>query len=63
METKDFLSHQQAVSLIKAVGPKRTVLLMGENGIGKTSVHATLCQDPDFDGPHQDQAHRLHAVV
>lgn len=49
MDTKDFLSHKQAVNLIKAVGPKRTVLLMGENGVGKTSVHATLCADPMFD--------------
>jgi len=49
MDYRQFLSHKQAVDLIKAVGPKRTVLLMGENGIGKTSVHATLCADPDFD--------------
>jgi hypothetical protein len=48
MNQRDFLSHNQVVSLIKAVGDKRTVLIMGENGIGKTSVHRTLCADPDF---------------
>ncbi len=49
MDTKEFLSHQQVVDLVKNVGPKRTVLLQGENGCGKTSVHATLCADPHFD--------------
>ena len=48
MNQRDFLSHNQVVSLIKAVGDKRTVLIMGENGIGKTSVHRTLSADPDF---------------
>ena len=48
MNQRDFLSHSQVVSLIKAVGHERTVLIMGENGIGKTSVHRTLCADPDF---------------
>jgi hypothetical protein len=42
MNQRDFLSHNQVVSLIKAVGDKRTVLIMGENGIGKTSVHRTF---------------------
>jgi hypothetical protein len=50
MNTSDFLSHKQVVSLIKAVGSKRTVLIMGENGIGKTAVWHTLARDPDFDG-------------
>jgi hypothetical protein len=49
MNTSDFLSHKQVANLIKAVGAKRTVVIMGENGVGKTSVHATLCQDPQFD--------------
>jgi len=49
MNTQDFLSHKQIVELIKAVGSKRTVLVMGENGIGKTSIHADLAQDSAFD--------------
>jgi hypothetical protein len=49
MNTQDFLSHQQIVDLIKAIGHKRTVLVMGENGIGKTSIHADLCTDAKFD--------------
>jgi septin family protein len=44
----DFLSFKQVVSLVKAIGHKRTILIMGENGIGKTSVHKALCADPDF---------------
>jgi hypothetical protein len=44
----DFLSFKQIVNLIKGVGHKRTVLVMGENGIGKTSIHKALCADPDF---------------
>lgn len=49
MDTQEFLSHKQCVDLVKAIGPKRTVLIMGENGIGKTNIHADLCQDPAFD--------------
>jgi type IV secretory pathway ATPase VirB11/archaellum biosynthesis ATPase len=48
MTKSDFLSFKQVVSLVKAVGHKRTILIMGENGIGKTSVHKALCADPDF---------------
>lgn len=49
MNTNDFLSHKQVADLIKAVGDKRTVIVMGENGIGKTALHNTLCQDAKFD--------------
>ncbi len=49
MNTNEFLSHKQVVDLIKAVGHKRTVIVMGENGIGKTALHNTLCQDQHFD--------------
>lgn len=49
MNHNSFLSHQQVVDLIKNVGPKRTVLVLGENGIGKTALYYTLSQDPDFD--------------
>jgi hypothetical protein len=49
MNTQDFLSHKQIVELIKAVGSKRTVLVMGENGIGKTSIHNDLAQDSAFE--------------
>jgi len=48
MHYKDFLSFDQTVNLIKHVGGKRTVLVMGENGIGKTSLHKALSADPDF---------------
>ena len=49
MNHNSFLSHQQVANFIKNVGPKRTVLVLGENGIGKTSLYHTLAQDPDFD--------------
>jgi len=49
MNTNEFLSHKQVVDLIKAVGHKRTVIVMGENGIGKTALHNTLGQDQHFD--------------
>ena len=49
MNTSDFLSHKQVADLIKAVGAKRTVLIMGENGVGKTAIHHTVSQDPKFD--------------
>lgn len=49
MNTQDFLSHDQTADLIKNVGPERTVIVMGENGCGKTSLHATLSRDPHFD--------------
>ena len=49
MNHNSFLSHQQVANFIKNVGPKRTVLILGENGIGKSSLYHTLAQDPDFD--------------
>jgi hypothetical protein len=49
MNTNDFLSHKQVVDLIKAVGDTRTVIVMGENGIGKTALHHSLSQDQQFD--------------
>jgi len=48
-KTNTFLNHQQIANFIKNVGGKRTVLIFGENGIGKTAIHSHLCQDPDFD--------------
>lgn len=33
-----FLNHRQVLSLICAVGHKRTVIVQGENGIGKTAL-------------------------
>lgn len=48
-KTHTFLNHQQVSDLIKSVGHKRTVVIFGENGIGKTSVHGHLCQDDKFD--------------
>lgn len=42
------LSSKQITALIKAVGPQRTVIVEGEFGIGKTSIHHALCRDPHF---------------
>lgn len=44
------LSHSQVLSLIKSVGHKRTVIVRGENGVGKTSIQYELRQDPRFLG-------------
>lgn len=49
MDANTFLSHKQVADLIKSVGATRTVLVMGENGTGKTSLHSTLSNDPHFD--------------
>lgn len=43
-----FLSAEQIVNAIKAVGDKRTILISGENGIGKTAVFHTLRADPAY---------------
>ncbi|CAB4241114.1 hypothetical protein UFOVP228_32 [uncultured Caudovirales phage] len=45
-----FLSHRQVSALIKAVGHKRTVLVEGEAGSGKTSMHHAMAKDPAFRG-------------
>lgn len=42
------LNSKQIVSLIKSVGAERTVLIEGEAGIGKTSIHYALSADPAF---------------
>jgi len=46
------LNHKQVVSLIKAVGAKRTVLVEGEAGIGKTAMLYEFRRDPAFAGYH-----------
>ena len=43
-----FLSASQVVSLIAAVGDKRTVIVEGENGIGKTALFHMLRKLPKF---------------
>ena len=43
-----YLTHLQVVSLIAAVGHKRTVIVEGENGIGKTALFHTLRKLPKF---------------
>jgi hypothetical protein len=48
MKATEYLSAPQIVSLIKAVGHKRTVLVQGENGIGKTHLWRMLAEDPHF---------------
>lgn len=44
------LSSKQVTSLIKAVGKQATVLVEGEAGSGKTSMHYALAADPMFKG-------------
>ena len=43
-----FLSASQVVSLVAAVGDKRTVIVEGENGIGKTALFHALRKLPKF---------------
>ena len=45
-----FLSSRQVSSLIKGIGAKRTVLVEGEAGSGKTSIQYALAKDPAFKG-------------
>lgn len=42
------LSFNQVLNLIAAVGDKRTVIVEGENGIGKTALFHALKQHPKF---------------
>ena len=42
------LSHSEVAETIRAVGDKRTVIVLGENGSSKSSVQHTLRQDPYF---------------
>jgi hypothetical protein len=42
------LSFTQTVNLIKRVGHKRTIIVQGENGIGKTGLFHFLAKDPFF---------------
>lgn len=42
------LSFKQTANLIKNVGHKRTVIVQGENGIGKTALFHALARDPQF---------------
>ena len=53
MNAQEFLSFNQTLDLIKAVGHQRTVLVMGENGVGKTSLHKAMCTQSDFDDFHK----------
>jgi len=43
-----FLNHAQVLSLVAAVGHKRTVIVEGENGIGKTALFHALKRMPKF---------------
>jgi len=43
-----FLSASQVVSLVAAIGDKRTVIVEGENGIGKTALFHALRKLPKF---------------
>jgi hypothetical protein len=45
---RNFLSFKQVANLIATVGDKRTVIIEGENGIGKTALHHYLKTLPQF---------------
>lgn len=42
------LNHRQVAALIKAVGHKRTVIVQGDMGIGKTALQNEFRKDPFF---------------
>lgn len=42
------LSFKQVASAVKAFGTERTVIIQGENGVGKTGVFHALEKDPAF---------------
>lgn len=42
------LNSSQVVNAIKNVGHKRTIIIQGENGVGKSAVFHTLRKDPQF---------------
>jgi hypothetical protein len=42
------LSFKQVSQLVKAIGHKRTIIVEGENGIGKTGLFYALANDPHF---------------
>jgi len=42
------LNSLQVANAIKKIGHKRTVIVRGENGIGKTGIFHTLVRDPQF---------------
>ena len=46
----NMLSFSQTLALIKAVGHKRTIIVEGENGVGKSALYHALANDPMFDG-------------
>ena len=45
---QNFLSTQQVLNLIATIGHKRTVIVEGENGIGKTALFHQLKRMPQF---------------
>jgi hypothetical protein len=42
------LSFNETLALIKAIGPEVTVIVQGENGVGKTALARALAQMPEF---------------
>jgi len=42
------LSFEETLSLIKTVGKRRTIIVQGENGVGKTALHRALSAQPEF---------------
>jgi hypothetical protein len=56
MNINSFLTFTQVMNLIVAVGKRRTVIVEGPNGIGKTAVFYALSRLPQFQ-------HYKHALV
>lgn len=46
--TQLVLTFNECLDLIENVGPKRTIIVEGENGVGKTALHRALCRRPAF---------------
>jgi len=44
------LGFNEVADLIEHVGPTRTVIVEGENGVGKTALHRALSQRDSFEG-------------
>lgn len=49
---QEFLTFNQVANLIANVGTERTVIVLGENGIGKTALFHALKAMPEFNNHH-----------
>ena len=42
------LNALQVANAVKRIGHKRTIIIRGENGVGKTAIYHALERDPQF---------------